>query len=161
MMQMGAAASLPFFVGALGRVVGGWLSDNLFRNNRRALSVSFQVFSGALLLLTYISTSAWSLVILQTLSGFFLVGYQATFWALPINSIPKSRMGLATSFINMGGTIGGLVSPLCVGGLLEYSKGSFGPVGIFMEVAMAISCAIMFSLPSKTAKSGAELSFDS
>lgn len=149
MMEMGAAASLPFLVGAFGRVAGGWLSDNVFRNSRRSLVAATQLLSGLFLVLTFVSPTTWALIVSQTIAGFFLSVFQSAFWALPMSSIPRSKMGVATGFINMGGQIGGLISPLCIGALLELSNGDFAAAGIFLEATILASLIIVLTLPAR------------
>jgi sugar phosphate permease len=148
MAEMAAATSLPFLAGAVGRIVGGWLSDGAFRNRRRFLVALTQVISAITLLLAFLSPTTTSLVIFQTLSGFFLSMFLSAFWALPMNTLSKSRMGVASGFIQMGGTIGGIISPLCIGAILELSGNNFGAAGLFLEAAMIVSFIIVLRLPT-------------
>lgn len=149
MLQMGAAASLPFFVGAIGRLVGGRLSDTLFREQRRLLVAIIQVMAGLCLALTFFAPTTATMIAAQAGAGFFLSGFQSTFWALPMSTISRNRMGTASAFINMGGQIGGLISPLCVGALLQLAGGGFGAVGIFFEATIIVSVVIILSLPAR------------
>jgi len=154
MLEMGAAASLPFVLGAFGRIAGGWLSDNLFRNKRKILVTISQALSGLFLLLTFLSSTTAAMLVCQAICGFFLSAFQSTFWGLPMSSISKGRIGSATAFINMGGQIGGLISPLCIGALLQMANGDFAAAGLFLEFCMAVSMAIILWLPKPAAPTG-------
>jgi sugar phosphate permease len=152
MMQMGAAASAPFLFGAFGRIIGGRLSDTIFRRQRRLLVALTQILSGVCLLLTFFAPTTWMMIVSQIAAGFFLSAYQSTFWALPMSTVSQERMGIASGFINMGGQIGGLISPLIIGALLEMFNGSFAAPGVFLEVSIFISTLIILSLPARSAE---------
>ncbi|WP_269079160.1 MFS transporter [Phenylobacterium zucineum] len=156
MVEMGAAASLPFIVGAVGRVGGGWLSDRFFKDNRRILVIGTQVCSALFLYLTFVATSTWALILCQTAAGFFLSVFLSSFWALPMSTIPKRDMGLATGFINTGGQIGGLISPLCIGALLQVADGDFGTTFIFLVACILVSLVIVLMM-GKRPRAAAEV----
>lgn len=146
MLEMGAASSLPFIAGSVGRLIGGWISDRYFRERRALLVVITQALSGLFLFIMFVAPMTWALVLAQTLAGMFLNMFQAAFWALPMSTIPKEKMGMAAGFINMGGQIGGLVSPLCIGAILQFSHGNFGSVGIFLECSILVAALTILSV---------------
>jgi sugar phosphate permease len=150
MMEMGAAASLPFIAGAVGRVFGGWISDRFFEHDRRTLVIITQIFSALFLYLTFWAPSVWLLLIFQTLAGLFVHVFLAAFWALPITALPQRIMGSASGLINTGGQIGGFVSPLCVGALVEFSDGSFEAAFLFLVGTVIISLLVTLLLPRFT-----------
>jgi len=146
-MQMGVAASLPFFAATVGCLIGGWVSDRFFRNNRRLPIIATQLAAAFFLYLTYASTSTAMLVVCQTLTGFFLSVFSSTFWALPITTVPRSLMGVVTGLINMAGQIAAFVSPIIVGYLVGASGGSFGSAFALLVGSILISCTLVFMLP--------------
>jgi sugar phosphate permease len=153
--QMGVAASLPFFAATIGCLVGGWISDRFFRDNRRIPIVIAQLAAALLLWLTYTSTSTTTLIVCQTMSGFFLSFFSSTFWALPITTMPKSLMGVATGFINMAGQIAAFLSPMLVGYLIGASGGSFVSAFALIIGSILLSCALVFTLPGRRASATA------
>jgi sugar phosphate permease len=147
--QMGVAASLPFFAATVGCLAGGWISDRYFRNNRRIPIYAAQLGAALFLYLTFASSSTVTLVICQTLTGFFLSVFSSTFWALPITTVPRSLMGVVTGMINTAGQIAAFLSPMMVGYLVGAADGDFGVAFTFMVCAILLSCALVLTLPGR------------
>jgi sugar phosphate permease len=154
MLHMGMAASLPYFAGTLCCILGGWISDKFFSNHRRVPIVATQLLSALFLYLTCTTNVIGLLVIYQTLTGACLAFFLSTFWALPMNTIPKAVMGTAGGFINMAGQIAAVVSPLAIGYLVQISKGGFYSAFMFLIGAVLVSTAIVFTLKEQKAPQG-------
>jgi sugar phosphate permease len=150
MAQMGVAASLPFVAGIVGCILGGWVSDQYFSNNRRILTVAAQGVSAYLLYLTFTAESATMLVICETLGGACLMFSLAAVWALPMSMVPKQLMGVTGGFINVAGQIAAFISPLVIGYLVGAAGGNFAHAFMFLIASLLASCAIVFTLPGKS-----------
>jgi MFS family permease len=148
MVQMGVVASLPYFAGTIGGVVGGFVSDRYFYNNRRLLIVITELIAALLLYFTFTAASVMALVAYQTIAGFFLMLFFSAFWALPMNTVPKSLMGVASGFLNMAGQIAAFISPVSFGYLVELGKGSFHLTLLLLIGLLFISCVIALTIPS-------------
>lgn len=151
MVEMGVTASVPFFAGTVGSVVGGWASDRLFQNRRRTAIILTELIAALFLYLTFTAKTVTMLVICQGVAGFFLLAFFATFWALPMNSIPKRMMGVASGLINMAGQLAAFVSPLVMGLIVEASGGSYDVALIFLVLALVLSAAIVLTIPRSKA----------
>jgi sugar phosphate permease len=147
MAQMGVAASLPYFAGAIGCTLGGWVSDKYFSSDRRIPIIATELVSAFLLYLTFTAHSATMLIICQTVAGFFLTAFFSTFWALPMNTVPKQLMGVTGGFINTAGQIAAFSSPIVIGYLVGAAGGSFDHAFILLIVSLLVSSAIVFTLP--------------
>lgn len=155
MVEMGVTASVPFFAGTVGSVVGGWASDRFFRNRRRTAIILSELMAALFLYLTFTATTVIMLVVCQGVAGFFLLAFFATFWALPMNSVPKRMMGVASGLINMAGQLAAFVSPLMMGLIVEASDGSYDVALIFLVAALLLSAAIVLTIPrSRAARPG-------
>lgn len=150
MLQMGAAASLPPLVGMIGCIFGGWVSDKYFSNNRRFPIIFAQLIAAVLLYLTFTAGSSLTLVLYQTVAGFFLESFFSAFWALPMNTVPKEVMGVTSGFINMAGQSAAFISPMVIGYLVEVSGGSFALPFTFMIVSLLISGGIVLTISGKS-----------
>ena len=155
MTQMGLAASLPFFAGAIACVLGGWTSDRFYRSNRRRPIVAAQLLSAFLLYMTFTATSTTMLLISQTLAGFCLNFFFTAFWALPMNTVPREVMGVASGFINMAGQIAAFISPIVIGYLVGIAGGNYELSFVFLIALLLVSCASVFTLPSILEQRGA------
>jgi MFS family permease len=146
MVQMGLAASLPFVAGTVGCVLGGWLSDRFLKNSRKLPIMVSQLAAAFLLGCSYFATSSLVLIVCQTLAGFFLNFFFSTFWALPMNTVPRRLMGVASGFINMAGQIAAFISPILIGYLVGIAGGSFGLTFGLLVGSLLVSCAIVTTI---------------
>lgn len=124
--KMGVVASLPFFAGGIGYVVGGWLSDRFFSHNRKTPIIIFQWIAAIFLYGTFITESPSMLIVWLTLAGFFLSVAFGALWTLPMTSLSKAVTGRGMSIVNTGGQIAGALAPLIIGYLVHISNGGFG-----------------------------------
>jgi sugar phosphate permease len=150
MTEMGMAASVPFLAGTLGSVLGGWISDRWFAASRKTPIIAMQLLSAVLLFLSYQAQSTAVLVICQALAGFCLSFFFSCFWALPMTTISKDLMGVASGFINTAGQIAAFLSPIAVGYLVEISDGGFGLTFALLVASLLASCAVVLTIPART-----------
>lgn len=124
-MVLGLLASLPLWGGALGGIVGGLLNDTLIRiTGRRRLSRSLVGFSGKTIacFCLYLSvthpdpmTGAWLLFATK----FFTDWTQPTVWGTSTD-MGGRYSATVFSIINSSGSVGGVVTPLIAGYLLDH-----------------------------------------
>lgn len=146
MVQMGVAAALPQLAGFVGSILGGWLSDRYFHNNRRIPIVAAQLASALLLYLTFTTTSASLVVIYQIGAGFFLNVFFTAFWAVPMTTVSVKQMGVTTGIINTAGQTAAFLSPMLVGYLVGSSGGSYDLTFMVFIACLLISCAVVISM---------------
>lgn len=147
MAQMGAAASLPFLAGTIGCIGGGWMSDRIFASDRRLPIIVMPLLSALLLYLTFRTGSVAVVMVCQALSGLTLNFFFASFWALPISTVPRSRMGVTSGVINTAGQIAGSLSPVAVGFMLQVTGGHFSLTFGALVVALLVVSAVALCLP--------------
>lgn len=146
MAQMGIAAALPQFAGFLGSLLGGWLSDRYFRDNRRIPIIAAQLLSALWLYLTFTTTSGTLVVVYQILAGFCLNFFFTSFWAVPMTTVPVKQMGLTTGIINTAGQSAAFIAPILVGYLVGVSGGSYDLTFMVLIACLIISCAVVISM---------------
>ncbi len=147
MIQMGIAASLPFFAGTVGCLLGGWASDRLFGENRRVPVIVLPVVSAVVLYLTYISSSLVMIIIAQSVLNFSLNKFSSSFWALPLSSIPKEKMGISSGIINTGGQLAGALAPVAVGILITLGKGNYALSFGVLIASLVLTGLVALNLP--------------
>lgn len=146
MSQMGVTASLPFFAGTLGSVVGGWASDRFFSDRRKLPIIAAELSSAVLLYLMFEAQTVPEMVIWQTLAGFCLMSFFSVFWALPMTTIPKQLMGVAGGLINMAGQIATFMSPLALGYLVGAANGNFYHAFLLLIVSLLVSSVMVLTI---------------
>lgn len=149
LVKMGITASLPFFAGTVGVILGGYLSDKFFVGKRRNLIIGAELLTALSLYLTYSTSAEGMAMVALTASGFFVCIAFGAIWALPMNILPPEVMGGSSAFINFAGQIAGFISPIVMGLLVQLSGGKFVTAFIFIIAGILLSAAIAFTVSEK------------
>jgi predicted MFS family arabinose efflux permease len=129
-LRTGLVASLPFWMGMLGTVGGGWLGDYLIRRGfSRTVSRKTMIGSGLLLSTVTVVAAAfthrtWLAVVLLTLCMGCMRMATGSCNATPIDLAPPHAVGSVTSVQNFIGTFGGLLAAIVTGYIVQ-ATGSF------------------------------------
>ncbi|MBP2634545.1 MAG: major facilitator superfamily 1 [Firmicutes bacterium] len=140
-VKTGIYGSLPFFIGTIGMLAGGYLSDR-FKGQRKWLFIPNTIVAAFFLYMTYSVTSADYAVVYQCVSALFMFLAFAAFWGLVIDTIPPEIMGASSGTVNFGGQVAGFISPFVMGYLIDLNHGSFDMAFIFL-IAAAVASAIV------------------
>lgn len=148
LLQTGINGSIPFFVGTLGMLVGGYLSDRI-KGQRKWMFIPNALIAGFFLYLTYTVPSADMAVAYQSVSAFFMFLAMAAFWGLVMDTIPPHIMGSSSGTVNFGGQVAGFISPFVMGYLIDTSKGSFDTAFVFLIAAVVASAIVALTVQQK------------
>ncbi|XDZ51952.1 MFS transporter [Neisseriaceae bacterium CLB008] len=144
-MSSAFLASAPFAGTVLGNFLGGWLSDRVLNKRRKPL----MMFSALATIVTmyalvYAPENMLLLAILLFSTGVLLaLGYSA-YAVYAMGRVDRDTFPVAFGVINMGGQLGGMVSPLVVGIILDHYN--WGTV----FTMLAVSCLLCFIVVSST-----------
>jgi len=142
--RMAVAASIPFFVATVGMLLSGWMSDKLFRGRRRYLVVFAELIGAGCLYLFYTTPSAEYALMYQSLAAGFLFMALGSIWALPVIYLPENLMGSGSGFVNTGGQLGGLVAPLAIGMIIDWTGGDYDAAFKLLALSCLVSSSIIF-----------------
>jgi len=156
LLQTGINGSIPFFVGTVGMLVGGYLSDRL-KGQRKWVFIPNALIAGFLLYMTYSVESAQMAVVYQSISAFFMFIAFAAFWGLVIDAVPAHIMGSGSATVNFGGQVAGFISPFVMGYLIDQAKGSFNGAFIFLIIAIVASAVVALTVQQKPTVAAAGL----
>lgn len=145
-LNSGFVGMLPFVVGFVVTVLGGWLGDALIIRGMRRTVVRKSIIVAGLVAATVFTLAAiwanttWLAVTLLTLSvagfSFSTAGLQA----LPVDVAPRQLISSLAALHNFGGNVGGSFAPV-VTGLLISQAGSFAlPLLVTAGVALILGC---------------------
>lgn len=148
LLQAGINGSIPFFVGTVGMLVGGYLSDRV-KGQRKWMFIPNALIAGFFLYLTYSVPSADMAVAYQSVSAFFMFLAMAAFWGLVMDTIPSHIMGSSSGTVNFGGQVAGFISPFVMGYLIDAGKGSFDTAFIFLIAAVVASAVVALTVQQK------------
>lgn len=153
--KTGILASIPLFAGVLGCLVGGWFSDKLCQwgvnlmDSRKLPCVGGLLVCGLFTALTTTASNATEAVLLMSLAQFFLSAGIAGKWALTTATAPQSYCTSIAGLMNFGGYLGGTVSPIVTGYVVDVT-GSFViafAIGAGMSVIGAAALYFMLKSP--------------
>jgi sugar phosphate permease len=128
LLKMGSFASMPLAAGVLGDAVGGWLTDFLLIKTgnvkfaRRSVAIMGMLGCGTCILPAAFTANPYTAVYCLTGAMFFLETIIGPSWAVPMD-IGGEYSGTVSGMMNMGGQIGGALSPTIFGILV--SRGSW------------------------------------
>jgi sugar phosphate permease len=124
LQALGILGSLPLFAGMLGDVVGGSLSDLVFKRTgnarfaRRVIAAPGFLLAGVFVIPAAITQSAGISVLCLALSFFSLELVIGPAWAVPMD-VGGQFSGTVTGVMNMAGALAASLTALVYGGLFD------------------------------------------
>jgi MFS transporter, ACS family, glucarate transporter len=136
-LNAGFVASLPALCGFIGGVLGGVISDALFRRtNSLTLARKIPIIGGMLLSMTIIVCNYVEspvLVVAVMALAFFGKGVGSLGWAVVSDTSPKQIGGLSGGLFNMFGNTAGITTPIIIGYIIQ-NTGSFNGALVFVGI---------------------------
>lgn len=151
LIKTGFYGSLPFFIGTIGMLIGGYLSD-CFKGKRKWLFIPSSLMAAFFIYMTFSVAAPNMVIVYQSVAALFMFLAYAGFWGLVVDSIPADIMGAGSGMVNLGGQIAGLVSPFAMGHLIDLNKGSFDMAFAFLAIAAIGSAAVAFTVKIEALK---------
>jgi sugar phosphate permease len=143
LLATGAVAALPFAAGFIGILFSAYLTDKT--RKPRMVLVTILLGNALFMLLTATATNATLAVVFLTATGFFLPAIHGPFWSLPMDLLPSRVIGYAAGFLNTGGQIAGIASPIVIGALISWT-GHYEAGFTFMAISAAVSALLVVTL---------------
>jgi MFS transporter, ACS family, D-galactonate transporter len=148
LLESGIAAALPFWVGMLGTLGGGWLGDHLIQRgvtttvSRKSIIGAGLMTATVLVVVAAYTAQSWLAVALLTLCVASLRLTTGSVNSLPIDLAPPAAVASLTSVQNVFGSIGGLLAPIVTGRIVALT-GSF-VTSLLVAGGMALFGAISY-----------------
>ena len=152
LLHTGALTALPYAAGFVGLMVAAHISDR--SRKHRWVFVAIMLGDATFMLLTATAGSAATAVVFLTAAGFFLPAIHAPFWSLVMDLLPSRVMGYSTGFINTGGQIAGICSPIILGALIQLTR-HYNTGFVFMAVSAGVSAVLAATLGEASAEASA------
>jgi len=152
MTEIGMLAWIPFFVGDLGGVAGGWTAGALqrrgmsMRNVRRITMYGSSVVCISSLIVPYMNRSAAAILMIGVAiaADSFL---SANMFAAVTDLFPDRQVGRATGLTGIAGGLGGLLFPLLTGWTVDHV--SYTPVFFMVAFMPLLGTIALFALGRK------------
>jgi MFS transporter, ACS family, glucarate transporter len=144
-LKMGFIASAPFVGAVIGNLLGGVISDWVLDKRRKPLMlVSAFCTTITMYALVYAPNSATYLGFMLFLTGVLLaLGYSA-FAVYPMGITTKETYPIAFGIINSGGQLGGALTPLAVGVILDHYN--WNAVFLFLALCSVLCLVVLVTL---------------
>ncbi len=146
--QMSLTTMIPWIVGFVGLALGGYISDKIFKLTGRLL-LSRKIVLVVCLLMAAICvglagtvSSVVPAVLLMSVSIFFLYVTGAIYWAIIQDVVHKSRVGGASGFIHLIGSVSGIVGPIVTGYIVQ-STGKFDSAFVLAGTIAALGALLV------------------
>ena len=127
LIKVGIFASLPLLAGVIGDTVGGLATDWLLKRTgsaklaRRTVAIVGMLGCCVFIVPAALTEDAYTAVYCLTAALFFLECTIGPSWAVPMD-VGGKYSGTVSGMMNMAGNIGGALSPLVFGFLVQYGN---------------------------------------
>jgi len=152
LVQVGALSWIPYFLGSMGGVAGGWSAGWLQKRGANAYKVrSITMYGSSLLCVASLAVPfvASTSVAFVTISvAIFAHNYlSANMYGAITDLFPESAIGRATGLSGVAGGLGGLLFPLLTGVLVD--RVSYTPVFVLAAIMPLAGTAALFLIARK------------
>jgi sugar phosphate permease len=144
---VGVWASLPLLAGMVGDIVGGTLTDKVYRRTgklkfaRRIVAAPAMLASGVCLIPAATAHSAWTAILCLTASLFFLELVISPAWAVPMD-VGGEYSGTVCGVMNMAGSLAASLSPIIFGALVQRG---FWVLPFFISAGVLLTGALIWA----------------
>ncbi len=141
-MQIGWITSIPYFVGVVGSLLFGFLSDK-FKIPFTLLFIAISITGLGLIGAGYMYSEAIIALAIVAISmaGIGIYGFKAPFWTLPSLFLTGAAAATGIALINSVGNLGGFVGPVVIGWIRE-STGSYA-YGLYFLGSLSVLASIV------------------
>ncbi|WP_407935784.1 MFS transporter [Cupriavidus necator] len=146
---MGGATFIIFMSGFVGELIGGYIGDRWKASGASPNVVMRTMFSGSslvaaacILAAAYIASSGT--VVLLLCVAMFFIRFCGMYWSLPAIVGGPERSGVLGGTMNFCGNMAGVVVPILIGGIVQWSGSYF--LALLFFVVMAVLIAVFSSL---------------
>ncbi|TCP21658.1 sugar phosphate permease [Scopulibacillus darangshiensis] len=151
LMSTGIFSALPYLIGTVTMVLGGYLSDRT-PGKRKWIFIPNAIIGAVTLFLMFQAPSNTMVIVFQCIAAFFMFMAQGSFWGLVVDSLPAKLMATGSSVVNCAGSIAGFISPFVMGFMIDVSGGSYGTAFIFIAIALIISAIVALTIRAQSSK---------
>jgi sugar phosphate permease len=154
LLKVGLLGSLPLWAGVVGDTVGGLATDWLLKKtgktnfSRRVVAITGMLGCCAFIVPAALTESAYVALACLSAAMFFLECTIGPSWAVPMD-VGGKYSGTVSGMMNMAGNIGGALSPLVFGILVQYGNWQ-APFIVAAGLLIFGSCVWAFWLSPET-----------
>ncbi|MGO4726464.1 MULTISPECIES: MFS transporter [unclassified Inquilinus] len=157
--KMGVVNAIPWLVGCVGMVLGGFVCDHIYKRTGNPLFARKLILAGSLAIaavcvaLAGVVTGVAAVVALMAISVFFMYLTANTYWAIVLDTVEPGRVGSVGGFVHLIANLAGIVAPAVTGFIVEWTGSFAGAFVLTGAIAIlgALSVAVFVRSPAKAA----------
>jgi sugar phosphate permease len=156
MIRMGLLAAVPYCGHVISLAGGGWVSDRLWRGRRKPMM--FLTAIAAVIMMYLLANAPASLAILAILlffSGIAMSSSMSVYTSYPMGLTTRKTFPTALGMVFTSGAIGGFLSPMIAGYLLDVFK-TYNVVFYFFALASAMTFVFALTMVEPLQTAGAQ-----
>lgn len=148
LLSAGLLASIPYIMAMVGVLFAGAWSDWMLRRGmstniaRKAPIITGLGAASVIILANYTDSPALIITIMSV--AFFAQGMSAISWSLVADIAPAGKLGITGGLFNFIGNIGGVLSPLVIGFVVQLTGSFVGGIGYIAVIAVIGALAYIF-----------------
>lgn len=148
LLNAGFMASIPYIMALIGVFFAGAWSDRMLKRGtsvnvaRKAPIITGLLGASVIILANFTGDPALIIAIMS--AAFFAQGMSAISWSLVADIAPVGKFGVTGGLFNFIGNVGGIVSPLVIGYIVELTGSFVGGIGYVAVVALVGALAYIF-----------------
>jgi ACS family D-galactonate transporter-like MFS transporter len=153
--QMGGASFVIFFSGFIGELFGAYVADKWLASGAAPNRVMRTIFGIAGVVATIAvfsvahATSPTMVVILLSITLFFL-RWGGLYWSIPAMLASRNKVGMLGGLLNFGGNLGGMVIPIAIGAIVQFTGSYFLALMCFAAMGVGLLlCSIGIDYETK------------
>lgn len=146
--SMSLTTMIPWIVGFVGLALGGYISDRIFNItgrlllSRKIVLVVCLMMAAICVALAGTVSSVVPAVMLMSVSIFFLYVTGSVYWAIIQDVVHPSRVGGASGFIHLIGSVSGIIGPVVTGYIVQ-TTGKFDSAFILAGTVAALGSLLV------------------
>lgn len=150
--DMSIATMIPWMLGCIGIVSGGFATDLILRitgrplmARRTVLSVSLGVAAVCVGLAGRV-TSTHGAIALMSVSIFFLFATGAVYWAIVQDTVRRENVGGVGGFVHALANLGSIIGPAVTGFIVQATHGAYGSAFVLASAIAVLGsvCALIW-----------------
>jgi ACS family hexuronate transporter-like MFS transporter len=149
--QVGAYAWIPYAAAGIGSLTGGWFSSWLLtrgRSVRSARLIALGASAAVMPLIIFVTRAPVELaIVLFSIAFFGQQSWSTLVMIVPTDLFPRAVVGSVAGLVGFGGAMGGIVSNLIAGRMLDLGMG-YGAVFAIMGMCHVTAFGVIAALVS-------------
>jgi len=141
--SMGGATFIAFLSGFFGEIIGGFICDKWRAAGGRPNTVMRTIFGvsaavGTLAIFAVAYTRDHVLVVVLLSTTLFFLRWCGLFFSVPPGMATKKKVGILTGAMNTCGTVSGILVPIIIGLIVQYTGSYFMALMFFVAAGIGL-----------------------